>query len=193
MLSTAAQVAWGHCLRGGEYTWDNKKAANEDLPLLWGHIRIVTRNNQLCLRIKIPKSKTDQLGKGAWTTSTCTCHTAGVCALHALLTYRDLFRSQVGPLSRTNHVFCFKSRKTLTKAIFNAQIKKWCTQSQHSFNPKKYSSHGFRAGKCTELFRAGTKDFVIEKLGRWASGCWKKYYVKLDLTDLIHMSALNYK
>ncbi|MCS5624417.1 MAG: hypothetical protein NZ748_01035, partial [Candidatus Marinimicrobia bacterium] len=57
-------------------------------------------------------------------------------------------------------------------------------------DPNDYSSHSFRSGKTVDLVRKGKSDLVIRKWGRWVSDCWKKYYAKLDCSDIASLSKL---
>ena len=42
-------------------------------------------------------------------------------------------------------------------------------------DPNLYSTHSFRSGGATALFRGGAPDLAIQKFGRWASDVYKRY------------------
>ena len=42
-------------------------------------------------------------------------------------------------------------------------------------NPMLFSTHSFRSGGATALFRGGATDLAIQKFGRWRSDTYKQY------------------
>ena len=42
-------------------------------------------------------------------------------------------------------------------------------------DPKKFSTHSYRRGGTTALFRGGAPDLAIQKFGRWSSDTYKQY------------------
>ena len=42
-------------------------------------------------------------------------------------------------------------------------------------DPKKFSTHSYRSGGTTALFKGGAPDLAIQKFGRWSSDTYKQY------------------
>ena len=68
------------------------------------------------------------------------------------------------------------SGKPLSSSKFNSILK---LAVQHiGLNPRLYSSHSLRSGAATTAASRGVSAWLIQKLGRWSSGCYKIYISK---------------
>ena len=75
-----------------------------------------------------------------------------------------------------------KGKRGLTNKVMNALLRKrliGCTVNGavigKDIDVLEYSSHGFRAGSCTELFHLGVPVDRIKMLGRWKSDAYEAY------------------
>ncbi|KAM3920319.1 uncharacterized protein RB166_014716 [Leptodactylus fuscus] len=116
------------------------------------------------LRIRIRRSKTDTLGKGAWV------HLqkveGDVCPVRAVNSYLAV---RVEGSSFLVH----ESGLPVTAFQFRSVLNK--TLSFVGANPSEYGTHSFRIGAATEASRAGLSVESVQRIGRWRSSCYAGY------------------
>jgi hypothetical protein len=156
-------VAFAGFLRPGELTWDK-----------WDHTE--SHASHICRQsvnftadgvvIHLPKSKTDQFGKG--TDLTLSYSNDAACPVHAL---RRLFDRYPRPL--TDPLFA---------RVLGPFNKRWFAENIQSSllkagvaNPSKYSGHSFRRGAANTAISAGLSLDDVKALGRWKSDAAKLY------------------
>ena len=88
-----------------------------------------------------------------------------ICPFDAIRNYiavrpavRDIMNEPFFVFSDNRPVSLVHFRNALNQMLQSAKI-----------NDKRYSSHGFRAGRSLDLLRAGLSVETIKKLGRWKS------------------------
>lgn len=119
------------------------------------------------LSIWLRQSKTDKSGHGTHIAiSSVSSHLCPVQALATFLPHR-LARYPPGP------IFIMSNGSTLTPGRFNSLLKD--TISRIGLDPRRFSSHSFRAGAATTAAAAGLPDWLIKSLGRWSSSAYQIY------------------
>ena len=141
--------------------------------------------------LNVCKHKGDKLGKrDAHVPVQCNRNCTGdddmLCPVHVLKRYVE-WRNQIheakGPL------FIKRDGYTVRQQEVNNVIKA-CILTI-GLDDTGYSSHCLRAGRATDLARAGVASRDIKKWGRWLSDCWEAYYLKLDLTDIARATQIS--
>ena len=61
----------------------------------------------------------------------------------------------------------------LSKPIFVDQLRAMLLRA--GFPAAEYSGHSFRSGGATDLYHAGCRPFIIQRLGRWITDAWQIY------------------
>lgn len=114
----------------------------------------------------IRRSKTDQLGKGAWI-SLFLLHKSLICPIKALNYYFSIHPIHFGSL------FILQDGSVLTRYQFNLVLKK----SLVALNLDKFriTSHSFCIGAATEAARLGLNSELIRKIRRWEPGRFQLY------------------
>ena len=116
------------------------------------------------LSVKLRKSKTDQFSKSV-------VRICGNNKLDCPVTHmKDYLRLNYN--SKDSSLFIFR-RKPLTPKIFNKVFRNLVHRS--GLNPKNFSSHSLRSGAASTETECGVLEWLIQKLGRWKSGCYKIY------------------
>lgn len=159
LFSAAFVLAFFAALRISEFVAPSKQSvANLKLADV-----IIT---EFSLRIFISKSKTDQLGKGAWITLF-PLPGSQVCPIKVISYYLSIRPKQLGSF------FLHQDGTVLTRFQFNSVLK-LCL---HALKLEHYNltAHSFRIGAATEAARLGLDNEVIRRLGRWDSDRFKMY------------------
>lgn len=116
------------------------------------------------VRIRIRKSKTDVLGRGAWVPL----HKVQgpVCPVRVVT---EFLSSRVQGRSFLVH----RDGSPLTRYQFQS-VFKLCL-SQVGVPAGEYGTHSFRIGAATEAARAGLPNSEVQRIGRWRSDCFAGY------------------
>lgn len=125
---------------------------------------IVVSEHQI--KIFLPQSKTDKVGKGQWIQLN-SCPIKEICPVLLLKQYL-VRRPKVN-----NMLFVHENGEMLTKYQFNFVLKK--NVNGLNLGRKKMSSHSFRIGAATEAAKVGLHVEEIKKVGRWRSDAYKLY------------------
>ena len=118
------------------------------------------------LRVRVPSSKTDQIGAGAMLSLKYQ-NDHQICPGILVKQYIVDRPPYQGPL------FCHFNGSPLTRYQFISVLKKSleCIGVKHD----RFSSHSFRIGRATSLAMEGISDIEIMRLGRWKSNAYKGY------------------
>lgn len=116
------------------------------------------------LRIRVSRSKTDQLGRGSWV------HLRSVpgdlCPVRLVLHF-------LASRSAGAQFLLHQDGSPLTRFQFTSIFKKCLVVAGE--NPAEYGTHSFRIGAATEAVRAGLAEGEVMRLGRWQSRCYVGY------------------
>lgn len=142
------------------------------------------------IAINFRKHKTNKTGEyNAVVAVDCSCPDP-ICGVHILwrfLQYRKRYFEEIPSdpvfLQKRNDKPMLQTH--MRNLIFNLAM-------QMGLDPKDYSPHSLRSGRCSDLKRANKPDWAIKRWGRWRSDCWKKYYLKLDFSDIAKLSHLSF-
>lgn len=89
---------------------------------------------------------------------------------------------------------CTQQLRTLTYVTLQYYLKSWLTKA--GYKPQRYSCHSLRRGGATFAFSRKVPSESIQKMGDWASDCYKKYLEEdlsirisaaVDLADDYHV------
>lgn len=157
LFSTAFGLAFFGAFRVGELVSPSKHAAGgfsfEDVVL-----------GPDSVRLKVSRSKTDQLGLGSWV------HLRAVqgeqCPVRLVTDYLRI-------RSPGSQFFVHQDGFPLTRFQFASVFKK-CLAAVGE-NPAEYGTHSFRIGAATEAVRAGLPEGEVMRIGRWQSRCYVGY------------------
>ena len=169
MIMAALTLAFFGLLRSAEYTSETENRYDIDTTLTREDVSFNALHN--CMRVYIKVSKTDPFRQGAIITYRKV--DSVLCPVSAMLKYLTK-NEDIGPL------FKFQSGKYLTRAHVYKLF-------GHFMNIN-LNTHSLRIGGATLLSKAGVPEHVIQKIGRWSSGCFKKY---VRLTSEHVQSAYN--
>ena len=92
---------------------------------------------------------------------------AASCPVNAMRAYLQFFNH-----NRNDPLFWFQAQP-LSSVKFNEVLRQVLSLS--AFNPKVYSSHSLRSGAASAAADHGVPAWLIQKLGRWKSDCFKRY------------------
>lgn len=144
----------------------------------WGDVAIDNPQAPQTIRVKLKRSKMDQLGKGVEVfigkTGCPLCPVAGVVA------YMVARGSTPGPF------FIFKDHQPLTKPRFTKEIREVLEALGLPY--LSFVSHSFRIGAATAAAKAGIEDSSIRMMGRWSSSAFLAY-VRTPREQLAQFSA----
>ena len=165
MLRAAATVCFFGFFRSGEITVPSATAFDERIHLAWGDVAVDQASPPSAVRVRLKRSKCDQLGKGVdvYVGRTGT----EVCPVVETLRYVE----RRGPAAGV--FFRFVDGSPLTKAAFVSRVR--VALVSLGLDPQAYAGHSFRIGAATAAARAGLEDSVIQSLGRWSSGAFLRY------------------
>jgi hypothetical protein len=196
-VAAATCLAWFGLLRGSEYTTDTTTTFNLQIHACRGDIKFVPDiQDPLYIQFTVKNCKTDNIDRRGFVSTIYRNtkrdkfgRTSNVCAVMRL---RHLFLTD--PLPATDPLFRFNnpinhgartpasirprsrdsSHRTMTKLFSKLLV-------LNDYNDEKISSHSFRRGGATALFRTGASEYMVMQAGRWQSSCWK-LYVETDHT-----------
>ena len=155
-IKAALTLAFYGFLRVSEYTVtasNTKFLRRKDVKLSITH-----------LKVELRKSKTDQFSKSVvriYFNNKIDCPGANM---------KEYLR--INPYPRNSPLLMFRG-KPLTPRAFNEVFRNLVHRS--GLNPKKFSSHSLRSGAASTAAECGVPSWLIQKLGRWKSGCYKNY------------------
>lgn len=164
LFGLAFSAAFFGAFRVGELVAASKRSVNTGL--MWADVS-VREDAILC---RLPRSKTDQLGRGRWVTLNAQPDDPA-CPVGLAASY-----SRSRP-SGGSQWLLHRDGAPLTRFQFGAVLK--VCLSQLGLEGKEYGTHSFRIGAATCAAVAGLPAADIQALGRWRSGAFKKY-VRLD-------------
>jgi len=189
-VAAAACLAWFGLLRGSEYTTDSTTTFNRQIHACRGDVRFVPSiNRPLYIQFTVKCSKTDNIDRRGFVSTIYRSETDESTTRHhtcAVMRLRELFLSD--PLPDTEPLFRFNdpvntgartpvsirprphdsSHRTMTK-IFSHLLR------VNDYVDEGVTSHSFRRGGATALFRTGASEYMVMQAGRWRSSCWKLY------------------
>ena len=158
-LWAAVTLGFFGFLRGSEYLSPARHHFHRQRTLQLRHLTV--HRNRLVVRI--PASKTDQLGEGTSviidSTGTSVCAVAAMQA-HLLSQHR----------APDEPIFAYTDGNLLTAADLNRRLKEWCGAGT--------STHSLRIGATTAAARAGLPTWQLPACGRWRSDAYLRYIRK---------------
>lgn len=164
LFGLAFSCAFFGAFRVGELVADSRRSM--DTGLLFSNM-VFREEAVLC---RLPRSKTDQAGRGRWVTLRAQPEGA-VCPVRLAASY-SLIRPAGSP-----QWLLHMDGSPLTRFQFGAVFQR-CLQ-RLGCNCKEYGTHSFRIGAATSAAARGLSAADIQELGRWKSGAFKAY-VRLD-------------
>jgi hypothetical protein len=188
-VAAAACLAWYGLLRGSEYTSASEAAFNQLTHACRSDVQFFPDNlNPLYIRFTVKNCKTDSIDRRGFVT---TIYRSGTSTC-AVMNLQSLFTTDPQPASA--QLFRFNDRIN-AGARTPASIRPSSHDSSHrtltkifsrlllvnGYNDDNVSSHSFRRGGATALFRSGASEYMVMQAGRWRSTCWR-YYVDNDHT-----------
>ena len=179
MLWAAVTLCFFGFFRSGEITVPTEKAYKPVMHLSWGDIAVDKAEEPKTLQVRLKRSKTDQLGRGAKILvgrTGCT-----LCPVAAVLGYIAARGNVEGPFFR------FKNGNPLTKPLFTKHVRTALQELGLPF--QDFAGHSFRIGAATAAARAGIEDSTIKTLGRWSSSAFLAY-IRSPPEQLAQMSSI---
>lgn len=116
------------------------------------------------VRLKVSRSKTDQMGVGSW---------VHLRAVQGELCPVRLVSGYLRIRSPGSQFFVHQDGFPLTRFQFASVFKK-CLMAVGE-NPAEYGTHSFRIGAATEAVRAGLPEGEVMRIGRWQSRSYVGY------------------
>ena len=196
-IAAATCLAWFGLLRGSEYTTDTHVPFNRQIHACRGDVKFFPNiQDPQYIQFTVKNCKTDNIDRHGFVTTVyrntkldSSGHISKTCAVMRL---RHLFLTD--PLPESDPLFRFNdpinhgartpasirprprdsSHRTMTKLFSKLLV-------LNGYNDQNISSHSFRRGGATALFRTGATEFMVMQAGRWQSSCWK-LYVETDHT-----------
>ena len=165
LLKAALLTAFFGCLRVSEYTCTN---TNSNTFLRKKDVKFIrdSRNKLSRVKLRLRRTKTTQFDSNTFVDIFPS--NSEYCPVKALYQY-----SQFVSNYDFNQAFFWASSQPLTATRFNSLLRTVviCT----GMNPVRYSSHSLRSGGATVAADNGTPSWVVQRLGRWKSDCYKIY------------------
>lgn len=157
MFKAALLLAFFGFLRCSEYT---RTALNHKSCLRRKDMKV----NRDHLKITLRKTKSNQ-----FSSSVVRVYGNGteICPLMAMKDYLAIRHK------KASEPLFWKRNSPLTYSSFNSILKQLLSAAK--LNPTKYSSHSLRAGAATTAANHGIPSWLVRKLGRWHSECYKIY------------------
>ena len=117
------------------------------------------------LKVTLRKTKTDQF---SYSKVSIVSNGKSDCPVRAMLQYLVCFEQ----MDTEAPLFRYQDRP-LTSQRFNEIFRSLLKQS--GLNPSHFPSHSLRSGAASTAANSGVPAWLIQKLGRWKSGCYKTY------------------
>ena len=165
MLWAAATLCFFGFFRSGEITIPTSNSYQPSIHLSWGDIAVDNHEAPTLVEVKLKRSKTDQLGKGARVFVGRT--RCPVCPVAAILAYMASRGTNDGPF------FKFQDGRPLTKPLFTRHIR--FALQELGLPYQEFAGHSFRIGAATAAAKAGIEDSTIKTMGRWSSSSFLMY------------------
>ena len=159
MLWAAATTAFFGFLRSSEYVSAQTSKFDPDTTLCFEDVTFVPPS----FHIRIKASKTDPFREGC--TIRLSPSNASICPVRNLQNYINQHPIKKGPL------FTYTNHTLLTRRRLNSLLKAAIPTTINS----PVSSHSFRIGAATTAAAAGIPRWLIQKMGRWTSDCFRTY------------------
>ena len=161
MFKAALLLAFYGFLRCSEYSVTNY---NRNTCLRRKDVKFSTNGEYGLMKIKLRCTKTDQ-----YSTTPVNIYGNGQidCPLEAMRNYLDTYIQR-----HTSPLFCLGG-KPLTPIHFNQLLRKACNLNKHV-----YTYHSLSSAAASTAADSGVPGWLIQKLGRWKSDCFKIYIPK---------------
>ena len=165
MLKAAILMAFYGLLRVSEYTFSAAKAST---CLRRRDIRFIKSSDNAGFRVKLRLrcTKTSQFENSTFVDIFPT--NTQLCPVQAIYDYYQLNHGM-----HSQQPFLWSAGRPLSSARFNKLLR--IALQNGGLNPKLYSSHSLRSGAATVAANKGVPEWVIQRLGRWKSQCFKIY------------------
>lgn len=178
MLWAAAVLCFFGFFRSGEITVPSINSFDQAKHLSWGDVAVDSVEAPTLLRVKLNKSKTDQLRQGVEVYVGRTgCQ---LCPVAAVLAYMAIRGDQAGPFFKAS------DGRPLTKASFTKEVREVLQAIGLPY--QNFAGHSFRIGAATAAARAGIEDSTIRMMGRWSSSAFLAY-IRTPREHLASLSA----
>lgn len=167
LLKAVLLTAYFGCLRVSEYSRTN---TNSDTFLRTRDVKFIRdRRGKLSrVKLRLRRTKTTQFGSNTFV-DLFPSNDIEYCPVEALYQYSNLCRIIVDK----NQAFFCSASQPLTDSKFNRLLRTVIKCA--GLDPARYSSHSLRAGGATVAADNGTPSWVVQRLGRWKSECYKIY------------------
>lgn len=170
LFAALFSVAYYGFLRVGELVVANKSD--------FGHA-LLAHNVSVCdsqdmVQIKLPHSKTDQMGKGV--VISLTSNESLTCPVYLVKQYLSLRKQLPGVF------FCHVNSSPVTRFQFSSVLRK--SLNAVGVRSERYKSHSFRVGAATFAAMQGFSEEKIKELGRWESRAFKNY-IRIPTNELL--------
>ena len=116
------------------------------------------------------------------------------CPVHFLkfwISFRNRFHNSV--FKDSDFLFIHKNKSPLKYDNLNNWMHNVIGVLNKKLNlkmdPKKYTPHTLRQGRCTDLARYNTPSWQIEMKGRWRSKMWRNTYINTDWRDMAKLAG----
>ena len=151
--------------RSGEITVASEAAFDPRFHLTWGDVHINDVDAPTVVKVRLKRSKTDQMGKGVDVFIGAT--GSDTCPVAEIVQYVRLRGPSPGPF------LCAQNGAPLTKPALVRRVREALTVL--GLDPTSYAGHSFRIGAATTAACAGIEDSAIRSLGRWKSDAVLRY------------------
>ena len=162
MLWAATTICFFGFFRSGEITVPSTSSFNPSIHLAWGDVSVDNPHSPTTLKLRLKKSKTNQLGNGVDVYVGRT--DSPLCPVGAGLDYMVARGSDPGPF------FKFSDGSPLTQSKFTQEVREVLQALGLPY--LEFAGHSFRIGAATAAAKAGIEDSVIRTLGRWNSSAF---------------------
>ena len=184
-LSTA--YFWG--MRIGEYMASNRESWKKILCLKDLEFVYNKQNHLRSIIINFRCHKTNKFGRfNAKVAVDCTCPDP-ICGVHILWRFLNLRNKEFGATAEEPVFLQIRNNMPMLQTHMRVLVRNVITSM--GLKGEDYSPHSLRSGRCSDLKRANKPDWAIKAWGRWRTDCWKKYYLKLDFSDIASLSKLS--
>ena len=157
MIWGAMMLAFFGFMRVSGYTTERNKSFDPESTLC---VNDITINHLVHVKLKSSKSDTFRCGVDIRLAP----NGSSLCPVDALKQFIAIHPTKSGPL------FTFQNGRYLTKHDISRLLRDF-----HPAAATPISSHSFRIGAATTVAYMGHPQWLIQKLGRWTSDCFKEY------------------